>query len=252
MDSLLVALIFAAALALRCLIHTGLLWCLMRLQHLNHTVPKLLLAAVIATATTQIPFVGPYLSFVVLLVCLRRLTGEAVLPDLVFTVVVTGTLMFAVNLWLLATLLPSPETVRHSWILRWVERGAPAVKETPVTVIDLDEMPPPAPLTTAGKPAARREPSVQGVVLKGVMISRQGQFVLVGSGSRTQPLRAGEHTTFETPRGPVDVQCESMESNRVWMQIRGPARLERVELRFRSPLPFAPPASQGTDPAPAR
>jgi len=253
-DSLMVALFYVAGLALHCLIYTALIWFMMRVQHLNYTVSRLFAAAAIATAVAQIPLVGPYVNVVVLLLCLRRFTGEAIIPDLVFTVVVAGALMFAVNLWFLATVFPDVKTLRSSWLSQSAEPGTEAEQELPVTVIDLDAIPPPVAGPPDGATGPRREPSVQGVVLKGVTISRQEQFVLVACGPKSHSLKAGEHVTFDGPRGPVDVQCESVTSNRVWIQIRGPARLERVELRFKSPssLPVAPPTGPPAHPTPTR
>jgi hypothetical protein len=252
-DSLMVVLLFVAGLSLYCLLYTALLWLLMRIQRLDYTVPKLLLAAAITTAVAQIPWVGAYLSVLVLLVCLRRFTGEAILPGLVLTVVVAAAFMFAANLWLLAAMFPDTISVRQALTRLRAEAAVPNEKALPVTVINLDDRPPTVVDPADGTSAPGREPSVQGVVLKGVSISRQEQFVLVGSGHKSQPLKAGEHLSFDTPAGPVDVQCESVESNRVWMQIRGPKRWERVELRFKPPvfLPIPSSTNPVANPAPA-
>jgi hypothetical protein len=248
-QNLMNALFQVAGLGLQCLITTGLIWILMRLQHLNGTLPKLLAAAAIATAVARIPFAGPYLGLVVLLICLRQFTGEAILPGLVVTVVVVGALLLAAHLWLLPPLHPRLQALEEAWVLRLSQPGTPAAKDLPVTVVDLDTIPPPVIDPRDGVTVIRREPSVQGVVLKGVMISRQGQFVLVACGPRSGALKPGEHVTFDGPGGSVDVQCESVETNRVWLLVRGPKRLERVDLRFKSPLTAVSPAEPARTPA---
>jgi hypothetical protein len=227
-----------------CFVYTLLLWFMMRIQKLNYTVPALFLSSVIATAIGQIPIVGSYASFVVLLVCLRIFTREDVFPDLVFTVAVAGALMFAVNLWLLGALMGD---------LREFTGGASATalaEETeeviPTTVIELVEQPS-GPLSLANPNAGRTAATPRELMLKGLTISDREQFVLVGLRDKFEPLKAGERALFNDEGDMVEVLCESVQSNCVLLQVRRDKKKERIELRFRAPDPL-PISQESTEP----
>ena len=87
------------------LIYTGLLFGMIKIQKLNYNPLGLLGSSLLAILTSMIPVAGPYLAYVVLIVCLWKCTGAELFPDVTFTVAIAGALMFCINLWVLGALM---------------------------------------------------------------------------------------------------------------------------------------------------
>src|SRR5258706_3411534 len=80
------------------LVYTGLLWGMIKVQKLNYNLLGLFGSSLAATLVEFIPIVGPYLGYVVLVVCLWKCTQADIFPDVLFTVGIAGALMSCVNL----------------------------------------------------------------------------------------------------------------------------------------------------------
>jgi hypothetical protein len=98
-------LILTAVTVVKWLVYTGLLWGMIRVQHLNYNVPGLFASSLAAVLAAFIPFVGTYAAYVVLVLCLWKCTGAEIVPDVVFTVAIAGALMFCVNLFVIGALM---------------------------------------------------------------------------------------------------------------------------------------------------
>jgi len=113
MDLLDIALLIATAI--KWLVYTALLWFMIKIQKLNYNVFGLLGSSLAAVLINHIPFVGCYLSYVVLVICLWKCTGADIVPDVVYTVAIAGALMFCFNLWVIGMLMGSirPDFAHH-------------------------------------------------------------------------------------------------------------------------------------------
>ena len=85
--------------AARTVVLTLLLWLMVKLQKLNYFFLGLLGSAAVACALDTIPYVGHYLAVPVLYLCIWKITQASLMPDAVFTVVVSYALMFAVKVF---------------------------------------------------------------------------------------------------------------------------------------------------------
>ncbi len=81
------------------------LWIMIKLQKLNCKVIALLGSAALACAIDYIPFVGIYLSVVVLLICITKAIGAKTFTDAIFTTGIAYAVTFCFNLFVLAVLL---------------------------------------------------------------------------------------------------------------------------------------------------
>ena len=80
------------------------LWCMVKIQKLQHTGPGLLAAAAVACAFDLIPYVGHYIAVPVLWVSLTKVTRED-FTGVVFTTAISYALVFGMNLFLLGALM---------------------------------------------------------------------------------------------------------------------------------------------------
>jgi hypothetical protein len=86
-------------------IYTALLWIMIKIQKLNYNFLGLIGSSALASAIDYVPVVGPYVAAAVLVLCLWKVTGAEIAPDIMFTVSIAGALMFCANLFILGALM---------------------------------------------------------------------------------------------------------------------------------------------------
>ncbi|HMJ89146.1 MAG TPA: hypothetical protein VK530_04985 [Candidatus Acidoferrum sp.] len=86
-------------------VYTALLWVMIRIQKMQYNWLGLLGSTALATGLGYIPVVGPYVAWIVLVLCLWKVTRADIAPDVLFTVTIAGALMFCVNLFVVGWLM---------------------------------------------------------------------------------------------------------------------------------------------------
>ncbi len=208
-----------AGLGIKWVIYTGLIWVMIKIQKLNYNFFGLLASSMAAIVTSLIPFVGPYLAYVVLVICLWKCTGAEIAPDIIFTVAIAGALMFCINLWVLAALMPDlrasvnkVETVHASELPTAVEDETPKVESTRSDPVF--------------RPTGN---SFNGLVLKGISFLPAHQIAMIGDGLGIHNVKSGETFTVQSEEGPIEVRCEKVNRSSVQLTVG----TETVELVLR-------------------
>lgn len=158
-------------------IYTALLWIMIKIQKLNFNWLGLLGSSALASAIDYIPVVGPYLGWVVLVICLQKVTQADIAPDVLFTVAIAGSLMFCVNLFLLGSLMGTlhfagyEEPMDDDGTLELVDSFDKSVRPTEASNDDDDDDPDaepkpavkasPKPLVATARPATKPVVSVK-------------------------------------------------------------------------------------------
>ena len=231
------------ATTLKWLIYTALLWAMIKIQKLNYNVAGLFASSLLSVLVNLIPFVGPYLSYVVLVICLWKCTGADIAPDIVFTVGIAGALMFCVNLWIIGMLMGQlrPDFARNAAGTnatemvdededdaeedggKTVERNpAPAERQVssqkPLRVAARTSSPPTPATRTAPTPAAK-DPSTPPTItdgsltVKGVSMGAHPS-VLISDGAQVYTVSRGDSFTVSLPdTGRTRIRCEDITSS---------------------------------------
>ena len=215
----------------RWLVYTGLVWGMIRIQKMNCTTLGLLASTAAATLISYIPYVGSYLSYVVLVVCLWKFTGSDVFPDITFTVVIAGALMFCVNLWAMAALMG--ELRPNNTLTDQEDRFFPAdifgEERTPVEAGETAE-------TTAAVSAAKSEASVltvnarelnlpDGLALRGISLNSAQPLAMLTLGKQVHTVTTGETITAQLLEGLTQVRCEEINRTSIVVTVAGTNRI---------------------------
>jgi hypothetical protein len=224
--------------AAKWLVYTGLLWGMIKIQKLNYNVWGLFGSSLAATLVTFIPFVGPYLSYAVLVLCLWKCTGADIVPDVVFTVAIAGALMFCVNLWVIGALMGSlrPDLSAHA--RAGGDKPGPTGADD-MTEEDDDDGPTAAKAATARTATAntnafRPNPAATStnaaaLVLKSVTSHPARPFVMISDGTRAYTVGKGETFTVTLSQGRVTLRCEEITKDSVVVK---PAQGEAIVLHL--------------------
>lgn len=216
-------LVTAGITVVKWLVYTGLLWFMIRIQKLNYNLPGLFASSLAATLVAMIPFVGGYLAYAVLLLCLWKCTGAEIVPDVVFTVCIAGALMFCFNLFAISALMGklrpdlSADAYGHSpYALDEVLLdGADSEDEATSEENDGALLPAahgrrskaPREVTTRIGAAVSGPHSLR---LKGVTVNTERASALVSDGRRTQTVFPGESFAAEFRDGRARLRCETI------------------------------------------
>lgn len=205
-------ILYLAGLGVYWLIYTLLLWIMIKIQKMNYSVIGLVASSALATGIAQIPFVGPYVGWAVLILCLWKVTGEDIWPDVFFTVAVAGALMFAVNLWVIGALMTGD---MPDWMANWLEQD--------------NERP------TLGALVSEEGGTV--LYLRGVVYSQTQtqQVALIGNNDRRVNVVRGETITIDTSEGPFRVRCDEIRSNSILLSVEGGRDSAREQVVLKLP-----------------
>jgi hypothetical protein len=221
------------------------LWIMIKLQKLNYKFLPLLGAAALASGLDMIPYAGHYLAVPALLYCVWKVTEAEMVPDVVFTVVISYALMFGMNLWLLGSMMgdlrPSALDGKNAGGLP--PEAAAAVEDTaptnpPAALVQPTNPAPVKPEAVAATPpsqtnvAAPPRPAqeyVNQLSLKGLVRSSTRPMATIQSGTRTYTIGVRETVFVEMGSEKVAVRCVEVEENSVILNLAG----ENVRLSFR-------------------
>lgn len=190
------------------IVYTALLWFMVKIQKLNYNVLGLLGSSALATLIGLIPVVGTYLGWAVLVVCLWKVTGADIAPDVLFTVGIAGALMFCFNLFLFGTMMGE---LRPDLVLEARESVDPENRDMNEEEEDDEQDGAPAGTRSPASPAlARNEATVASpneIVLKGVALKASSAMAMIHDGARLHTLGTGEVFIVHSPQGRMKYRC---------------------------------------------
>jgi len=227
---------YGAVAVVKWLVYTGLVWFMLKIQKLNYTWLGLFGSTGAAALCGFIPYFGDYIGYAVLLFCLWRCTKADLFPDVVFTVVVAGALMFAVNLFALGALMGSlrpglsaeEETDGRIGMMdsfnasdqlagTLAERGDEAAGEDPTNPVRGPERSlVPARATTV----QAREVNLPGdLALKGVSLTAPRPLAMINFGRQMHTVTTGETIKATVLQNVTQVRCDEINRTSVVVTI---------------------------------
>jgi hypothetical protein len=194
----------AAGLLASWLVYTVLLWLMIKIQRLNCHFWALLGSSALAVGLNQVPVVGAYVSVVVLLFCLWKATGAALVPDVVFTVVIAGALMFCVNLWVLGAAMGRLRPTLEAAVLA-ADAEMPANQQTNQPA---DHPARPKSSKSARAVPPKREYDNLGLSVRGILLHVKKPTAMISWANGNFQLSPGENCSLETRDGLALISCQ--------------------------------------------
>jgi hypothetical protein len=173
---------------------TLVLWIMIKLQKMNYNFLGLLGSAALASALEMIPYFGDYIAAAALGLCIWKVTGASIVPDVLFTVAVGYALMFAVQMMLITGLTPSLSSFRSH---ARDESGPPvSVAAAPATA------PEPANQTDDSEPGKKAADEwLKGVTIKGTTENGVHSMILISVNQKNYTLVTDASTPVHTTNG---------------------------------------------------
>ena len=169
---------------------------MVKIQKMHVGVIGVLVSCFFGIAATFVPFVGMYLSFPVVVFCLWRFAGAHAFGDAVFTVVISGALMFCFKLFVLASLMGNLSS-NFSGLL------------PPDQVVDASELEVVEPLQ-AENPKSKFDWSLieeNDFILKGINSGASRQLIMFQYADQMYTLEEGESCAVKTETATIRVRC---------------------------------------------
>jgi hypothetical protein len=237
------------------LIYTGLLWLMIKIQKLDCNLLGLFGSSLAATVLGYVPFVGFYIGWVVLVICLWKCTGADIAPDVLFTVGVAGALMFCVKLFAIGGLMTHLALAGPTLLMGgdtdggadaeemeegdgtnfiaiagtpWQQTNLAASKPTPQpqAVAVISNTPSAAAITTTaeGRALAAR------LKLKGVNVNASGKSAMIAEGKQIHTVGPGEILSVAGGNGRVTLTCQDVTQSSVTLALE---HGEKITVGFR-------------------
>jgi hypothetical protein len=239
------------------LIYTGLLWLMIKIQKLDYNLLGLFGSSLAATVLGYIPFVGFYVGWVVLVICLWKCTGADIAPDVLFTVGVAGALMFCVKLFAIGALMTHLALAGPSLLMGGEADGAGADAEETLLehrggrptsspndddirgispLSNLRPQPQAVPVISNTLPAVVITSSAEGrfltgrLKLKGVNVNASGKSAMITDGTQIHTVGPGEILSVAGSNGRVTLVCEDITQSSVTLALE---HGEKITIGFR-------------------
>jgi hypothetical protein len=179
----------------------------------------------LASGLNLVPYFGRYLSSLTLALGLKMVTRSPYV-DVAFTIVISGGIMFLVNLFIIGTLMgdlrpsmnddgdagPSVSATQE-----------PASDAEPEAVAPTNPPAHPAAAPAAAKPAPAK-PAPAGpkhLAIKGLTRNGAKSVIIIDSGLKTYTLFLGDSAAMETADGTKSVRFESLDADSVTLNVDG-------------------------------
>ena len=193
-------------------------------QHFKFHFLKVLAVAALASGLDMIPYFGHYLSISALLLGVKLVTGSPY-ADVLFTVGISYALMFAVNLFIIGSLMGDLRPSAR-------DAGEPAqfddtprmqtVETVPETVAKTK---PPVPAVASNTaPQGLAKPAAAGVTrytIKGLSRNGAKSVVTIDTGTKAYTLFLGDTLSMQTAEGTSRVRFENLDADWVTLNIDG-------------------------------
>lgn len=240
------------------LIYTGLLWGMIKIQKFDYNVLGLFASSLVATALGYIPFVGHYIGWVVLVLCLWKCTGAPIAPDVFFTVGIAGALMFCVNLFVIGALMgdltlpvaalharanagqnafdDSEEIEQPDGATNFLKLAGNPWRQTNAAVTRSNPAPQMASLVARSVAPVAVAPTVEGralaakLSLKGVGMNGSGKSAMIADGRQIFTVGLGDLVSVPSAQGTVTMVCEDITQTSVTLALE---RGEKIKVGFR-------------------
>jgi len=205
----------AVSLGAYWIIYSLVLWGMLKAQGLNFNWPGLLASSALGTIVAVIPFVGIYAAYVVVVLCIWKVTKEDIWPDVIFTVAVASALMFAIKLFLLGALMGDmrPSVLKERF------------QSNPDEAVE-----------TGGFSSLRSlfsgEAEEDFFQLRGISFASTQHVALIGRAGRNYTLTSNETVMVASEQGPVQIHCDEIRSNSIVLTVVQGEQEEIVELRL--------------------
>lgn len=188
---------------------------MIRVQKLNNHLAGLFGSSLLAILVSYVPYIGSYLSYAVLVLCLWKCTGADIAPDVVFTVGISGALMFCFNLFVIGALMgdikPDLSASARDEV-SFSDLGEAELQATDDSA-DADPSDEPAPLTPSPSAAflAKSAGSTSTQFkLKGVTLDSLRPSAMLSDGSRVHTIFAGATFSADVGKGRIRYRCDEI------------------------------------------
>jgi len=202
----------------------AVVWVLIKFQKLDQNMKfhflKLLAVVALASGLDTIPYSGHYLSVTALLLGVKIVTGSPY-ADVLFTVGISYALMFAVNLFIIGSLMGDlrPSTRDAGNIGQW---GNAPQGQTVGTVAKTN--PPARAAVSNSAPQGLAKPAPAGVTrftIKGISRNGAKSVVAIDTGTKAYTLFLGDTLNMQTADGTSRVRFENLDADWVTLNIDG-------------------------------
>jgi hypothetical protein len=238
------ALIWLIRFPIQTVILFALVWIMVKIQKLDQNSGfhflKLLGVVAFASVLETLPFVGIELSGVALWMGIKYVTRSPVV-DALFTAFISSALMFAVNMFILGSLMgdlrPSakhaenPTRLEHAPRVQTVKTEPETVAKTnpsaPVVITNPAPAPPSIPTPAAvpnPAPQVSAKPALVDAshfTIKGITRNGAKSMVIINTGTKTHTLFLGDSFDLQTAAGVSTVQFENLDEDWVTLNIDG-------------------------------
>jgi hypothetical protein len=220
--------------AARTAVLTLILCIMVKLQKLNFFFPGLLASAAIACGLDTIPYFGHYLAVPVLYLCIWKVTGASLMPDAVFTAVVSYALMFAVKVLLFTALIGD---LRGGAGDREIDVIHPTVAvaqpASPVAVpsaigVARSTNTPATVATPAAKSSKSADEMLKDVLVKGATENGDKSMLIITAVKKTYTVTMGEETPVLTTNGLCRMRLKYLNENWATVEVNGEAAFLRI------------------------
>jgi len=233
-------LIWFLGFATQTVILFALVWIMIKLQKLDQNFKfhflKLLGVVTLASVLETLPFVGIELSGTALWMGIKYVTRSPFI-DALFTAFISSMLLFAVNMFILGSLMgdlrPSarhagnPVRLEHATRVQTVKTEPETIAKTNPPAPVANPNPAPAAVSTAtpnSAPQVSAKPApvdASHFTIKGITRNGTKSMVIINTGTKTHTLFLGDSFDLQTAAGVSSVQFESLDEDWVTLNVDG-------------------------------
>jgi hypothetical protein len=206
----------------------GLVWVMIKLQHLDQHdgfhLLKVLGVVALACVLDMVPFVGHFLAVAALLGGLKKVTDSHI-TDVAFTVAISYALMFAINMFVIISLMgdfrPSAQETKYPGRVNYASREPAAVSAPEPTTATNRTVPTAAFHPTSSVPAKVMPASPDQWIIKGLSRNGAKSVVTIDTGVKAYTLFLGDAVKMQTADGTNAVRFEKLEADSITLNVDG-------------------------------
>jgi hypothetical protein len=206
----------------------GLVWIMIKLQHLDQHdgfhILKVLGVVVFTGGLNMIPYIGHYLAVSALLVGIKKVTGSPY-ADVLFTVGLSYALMFAINIFIIMSLMgdlrPSTGDAGRLERVAYMPEEQ-TVDSKPETIAATNPPVPPAASHPASQVSAKPMPANPGQwIIKGLSRNGARSVVTIDTGVKAYTLFLGDTVKMQAAGGTNEVRFDKLDADWVSLNVDG-------------------------------
>lgn len=197
----------AIAAGILWIVYSIIVYFMVKVQKMKVGLLGALVSCFFGIAVSFVPFAGFYLSFPVVVFCLWRFAGPHAFGDSIFTVVISGALMFCFKLYVLGALMGNLGA-RYEGLVPDPDLEVQAAETEMAVVAE----------TETSEPASQFDWSLvdkEAFALKGITSGAKRQLIMFQYADQMYTLETGESCAVRTKEGTIRVRCESVSRSHV-------------------------------------